>query len=85
MCRVAEIQLPGNLIRLHTTKLRIGTLEKTKECPITTVPPDHYPTFAAPLDSTVSEDGGIEPRTVGTLALTVRRSNHSATSRPQLG
>jgi hypothetical protein len=31
-----------------------------------------------PSDSTVSEDAGIEPRTVATLALTVRRSNHSA-------
>jgi hypothetical protein len=29
-----------------------------------------------PSDSTVSEDAGIEPRTVATSALTVRRSNH---------
>jgi hypothetical protein len=29
-----------------------------------------------PSDSTVSEDAGIEPRTVATLALTARRSNH---------
>ena len=28
--------------------------------------------------NTVSEDAGIEPRTVATLALAVRRSNHSA-------
>jgi hypothetical protein len=27
-------------------------------------------------DSTVSEDAGIEPRTVATTALNVRRSNH---------
>jgi hypothetical protein len=33
-----------------------------------------------PSDSTVSEDAGIEPRTVATLALTVRRSNYSARS-----
>jgi hypothetical protein len=36
-----------------------------------------------PSDTTVSEDAGIEPRTVATLALAVRRSNHSARSRPQ--
>ncbi len=29
-----------------------------------------------PSDSTVSEDAGIEPRTVATSALAVRRSNH---------
>ncbi len=29
-------------------------------------------------DSTVSEDAAIEPRTIATLALPVRRSNHSA-------
>jgi hypothetical protein len=29
-------------------------------------------------DSTVSKDAGIEPRTVATTALAVRRSNHSA-------
>ncbi len=29
-----------------------------------------------PSDSTVSEDAGIEPRTVATSELTVRRSNH---------
>jgi hypothetical protein len=33
---------------------------------------------------TVSEDAGIEPRTVATSALTVRRSYHSARSHPQL-
>jgi hypothetical protein len=31
----------------------------------------------------VSEDAGIEPRTVATLALTARRSNHLARSHPQ--
>ncbi len=31
-----------------------------------------------PLDSTVSEDAGIEPRTVATLALAGRRSDYSA-------
>jgi hypothetical protein len=35
-----------------------------------------------PSDSTVSEDAGIEPRTVATSALAVRRSNHSAKSNP---
>jgi hypothetical protein len=35
-----------------------------------------------PSDSTVSEDVGIEPRTVATLVLTARRSNHSARSHP---
>ncbi len=38
-----------------------------------------------PSDSDVSEDAGIEPRTVATSALAVRRSNHSATSHPQPG
>jgi hypothetical protein len=33
-----------------------------------------------PLDFTLSEDDGIEPRTVATLALTASRSNHSARS-----
>jgi hypothetical protein len=33
---------------------------------------------AAPQGSTVSEDAGIGPRTVATLALSVRRSKHSA-------
>jgi hypothetical protein len=33
----------------------------------------------------VSEDAGIEPRTVATTALAVRRSNHSARSHPRLG
>ncbi len=36
-------------------------------------------------DATVSEDAGIEPRTVATLALTATRSNHSFRSHPQLG
>ncbi len=35
-----------------------------------------------PSDSTVSEDAGIEPRTVATTSLTVRRSHHSARSNP---
>ncbi len=35
-----------------------------------------------PSDSAVSEDAGIEPRTVATSALAVRRSNHSARSHP---
>ncbi len=34
--------------------------------------------FCRPSDSTVSEDAGIEPRTVATLALTARCSNLSA-------
>jgi hypothetical protein len=38
-----------------------------------------------PSDSTVSEDAGIEQRTVATSALAVRRSNHSTRSHPQLG
>ncbi len=33
-----------------------------------------------PSDSTVSEDAGVEPRTVATTALAVRRSNHSVIS-----
>jgi hypothetical protein len=33
-----------------------------------------------PSDSTVSEDAGIKPRTVATMALAVRRSNQSARS-----
>jgi hypothetical protein len=38
-----------------------------------------------PSDSTVSKDAGIEPSTVATAALAVRRSNNSARSHPQLG
>ncbi len=34
-----------------------------------------------PSDSTVSEDAGIKPRTVATLALAVKHSNHSARSK----
>jgi hypothetical protein len=37
-----------------------------------------------PSDSTVSEDAGIEPRTVATMALTARRSNHLARFHPHL-
>ncbi len=37
-----------------------------------------------PSDSTVSEDAGIEHRTVAILSLTFRRSKHSARSRPVL-
>ncbi len=36
-----------------------------------------------PSDSTVSVHAGIEPKTVATLALTVRRSNHWARSHLQ--
>ncbi len=32
----------------------------------------------------MSEDAGIQPRTVATLALAVRRSNHSARSLPKI-
>ncbi len=39
-----------------------------------------YELFYSPSGSTVSEDAGIKPRTVATLALTARRSNHSATT-----
>ncbi len=38
---------------------------------ITTVPPRPQPNICRPLDSTVSEDGGIELGTVVTLALTI--------------
>ncbi len=37
---------------------------------------------AAPSDSTVSEDARMEPRTVATLTLAVRRFNHYARSHP---
>ncbi len=37
-----------------------------------------------PSDSTVSEDAMMEPRAVATLALAVRRSNHSARSCSQI-
>jgi hypothetical protein len=36
-----------------------------------------------PSDSTVSEDAGIELRTVATTALAVKSSNHFARSHPQ--
>ena len=35
-----------------------------------------------PSESLVSKDAGIKPKTVATLALTARRSNHSARSHP---
>ncbi len=38
-----------------------------------------------PSDSTVPTDAGIEPRTVATGALAIRRSNHQARSHPRLG
>ncbi len=38
--------------------------------------------YAAPSDSFVPRDAGIEPRTVATGALTVRLSNNSARSLP---
>ncbi len=46
----------------------------------------HFPTLLhlRPLDFTVSEDAGIEPTTVVTLALAVRRSNHLAISHSQI-
>jgi hypothetical protein len=37
-----------------------------------------------PSDSTVSEDSGIEPRTVATTAMTARRYNNSAKSHPNM-
>ncbi len=40
--------------------------------------------ICCPSDSTVSEDAGIEPRTVATAAMAVRRSNHSARSHPHV-
>jgi hypothetical protein len=39
--------------------------------------------ICCPSDFTVSEDAGIEPRTVATLTLAVRGSNHSVRSHPQ--
>ncbi len=36
-----------------------------------------------PSDFTVSEDAGIDPRTVATSVSAIRRSSHSATSHPQ--
>ncbi len=36
-----------------------------------------------PSDSSVSEDAGIEPKTIATSTLAVRRSNHSVRSHPQ--
>jgi hypothetical protein len=40
----------------------------------------HY-FICRPSDSSLSEDAGIEPRTVATLALAVRWSNHKARTR----
>ncbi len=47
---------------------------------------ERYPSLhnLRPSDSTVLEDAGIEARTVATLALTARRSNHAARSQPLL-
>ncbi len=39
-----------------------------------------YCFICRPSNSTMSENAGIEPRTVATTAVAVRRSNHSATS-----
>jgi hypothetical protein len=44
----------------------------------------HY-FICRPSDSTETEDAGIEPRIVATLALTVKRSYHSARSHPLFG
>ncbi len=44
----------------------------------------HRCIICRPSDSTLSENAGIGPRTVATLALTARRSNHSARSQPLL-
>ncbi len=44
-----------------------------------------YCSICRPKNSTVSEDAGIEPKTVATTALAVRRSNHLARSHPQDG
>ncbi len=41
--------------------------------------------ISRPSDSTVSGDAGIEPRTVATSALAVRRFNNLTRSNPQLG
>ncbi len=41
--------------------------------------------ICVPQTPLVSEDAGIEPMTVATLALTARRSNHLARSHSQLG
>ncbi len=43
----------------------------------------HHCFICRPSDSIVSEDAGIQPRSVATTALTIRRSNHSAGSHPQ--
>ncbi len=40
--------------------------------------------YLGPSDSSVSEDAGVEPMTVATLALTVRRSSDSARSHPSV-
>ncbi len=40
----------------------------------------HHCFMCRPSDSIVSEDAGIEPRTVATSALAVRRSNHKETN-----
>jgi hypothetical protein len=37
---------------------------------------NQHSSIRRPSDSTVSEDAGIEPGTVATSALAVRRSNH---------
>jgi hypothetical protein len=42
----------------------------------------HHSFICRPTDSTVPTDAGIEPRTVATDALAVRRSNHLARSHP---
>ncbi len=44
----------------------------------------HICFICRPSDSTVSEDAGMEPKNVATLALAVRRSKHSARFHPQL-
>jgi hypothetical protein len=38
--------------------------------------------ICSPKDSAMSEDAGIEPRTVATTPLALRHSNHSARSHP---
>jgi hypothetical protein len=69
---------------LTTLKLKIGVVSLIKRAGIFRFFQYYiqHCFICRPSDSTVSEDAGVEPRTVATSSLPDRRSNHSARSHP---
>jgi hypothetical protein len=65
---------------LYVTKVRTNILLKRGFFDFFKIYDIQHCFIRRPSDFTVSEDAGIEPRTVATLTLTDRRSNHSTRS-----